>query len=818
MDIQGYILDHWQAKMKPETPVIIIYDKEGVYYDLLPIAIEKGFKVIDTTKGALHARLSASRFWCNDLSIDKNVQMIIYRQRPMPTNNRSWVEEPFSCFMKSACIFPYGPQDTYENICRTFLPSKQQDLDKLFANGSTSFNMINALLDGAAYPELEQLTGGKSISEITVGLLALDECTNMNWQKEWRILAEVQFPRLDCTGVSLNEVQNKLWTYLLFSEFVFDLPGALPENLKSVPMAPVEMKEKVYMICDKLRNQINLRETYVRIANKVSEQLKLSEVFVKAKHLGERVTFNFENSVEYNRFIDYIKAGDIQEATRLISKNESGVWYQEEQEVSNYWKLAQHIVDLMQCINNGIETDGTLADLIEWYTNVGCVADNAFRKFHTDKLGMLHLPKQADELTNLINKHYREFTERGVKAYQQLIIDIKDYPKLRNQGYIQFVKPAIKNGKRVVFVMVDAFRYEMGKTFAKSIERNFMERVECLSRISYLPSITRFGMASHMGDISVRNIQGKLQPFIGEQMVSTPEDRITWLKADTNIEVQDFRLEEFNSAKVNDRTRLLVVRSVSIDSAGENDKLNGLATMEREQIRLAKLLDDCKRLKFDEAIIVADHGFMIQPSFNVGDLINKPKGSDISIEESRVIAGNLNDSNDTLSLTTTQLGNDMEVMKLSYAKDYTVFTRGEIYYHEGLSLQENVVPIIRVKLQEEKKRQSFQVSLSYKGKNGGTIFSRRPLIDINTTFANLFADDVIMKLKVTGDNDCEIGEAEDRFYDSVTGLIRIPSGATSVRQLINIRDEYHGNTVTMTALDTETNATLSTLRLNFEND
>ena len=818
MDIQGYILDHWQAKMKPETPVIIIYDKEGVYYDLLPIAIEKGFKVIDTTNGALHARLAASRFWCNELSIDKNAQMIIYRQRSMPSNNRSWVEEPFSCFMKSACIFPYGPQDTYENICRTFLPSKQQELDKLFANGSTSFNMINALLDGAAYPELEQLTSGKSISEITVGLLSLDECTSMSWQKEWKVLAEVQFPQLDSTGYSLKDVQNKLWAYLLFSEFVFDLPGTLPENLKSVPMAPIEMKEKVYMICDKLRNQINLRETYVRVANKVSEQLNLSEAFVKAKHLGERVTFNFENSVEYNRFIDYIKAGDIHEATRLISKNESGVWCQEEQEVSNYWKLAQYIVNLMLCINNGINTDGTLADLVEWYSNGGYVADNAFRKFHTDKLGMLHLPKQADELTTIINKYYREFTERGVKAYQQFITDKKEYPTLKNQGYIQFVKPALRNGKRVVFVMVDAFRYEMGKTFAMSIERSFMERVECLPRISYLPSITRFGMAYHFEDISVKNIQGKLQPFIGEQMVSTPEDRIAWLKADVDVEVQDFRIEDFNSAKVNEETRLLVIRSVSIDSAGENETLNGLATMEREQIQLAKLLDACKRLKFDEAIIVADHGFMIQPSFNVGDLINKPKGSDISIEESRVIAGNLNDSNNTLSLTPAQLGDNIEVMKLSYAKDYTVFTRGEIYYHEGLSLQENVVPIITVKLQEDKKRQSFQVTLSYKGKNSGTIFSRRPLIDINTTFADLFADDVIMKLKVTGDNDSEIGEAEDRFYDSVTGLIRIHSGATNVRQLINIRDEYHGNTVTITALDAETNATFSTLRLNFEND
>lgn len=60
MDIQGYILDHWLSKMKPENPVLTIYDKDGTYYDILPIAKEKGIKVIDTTKGFLHARLAAS--------------------------------------------------------------------------------------------------------------------------------------------------------------------------------------------------------------------------------------------------------------------------------------------------------------------------------------------------------------------------------------------------------------------------------------------------------------------------------------------------------------------------------------------------------------------------------------------------------------------------------------------------------------------------------------------------------------------------------------------------------------------------------------
>lgn len=111
-----------------------------------------------------------------------------------------------------------------------------------------------------------------------------------------------------------------MWAYLLFSEFVFDLPEVLPDNLTSVAMAPEQMKEKIYLICDKLRNQINLRETYVRMANKVAEQLNLQEVFAKSKHLGYRVTFSFENSVEYDRFISYLKEGKQEDATVLCKR------------------------------------------------------------------------------------------------------------------------------------------------------------------------------------------------------------------------------------------------------------------------------------------------------------------------------------------------------------------------------------------------------------------------------------------------------------------------------------------------------------------
>lgn len=653
---------------------------------------------------------------------------------------------------------------------------------------------------------------------MTVGLLSQSSCNDMKWLKEWKNFAEVQYPGLDVNGVTLKEVQLKLWSYLLFSEFVFDLPGELPDNLKSVAVAPDELKDKIYMVCDKLRNQINLRETYVKMANKIAGQLNLSEVFARAKNLGDRVTFSFENSVEYDRLISYIKEGSIDAACKLADKNQKDVWYQEDKDVETFWKLAGNLLLLCDCINNGIMSDGNLMDVVQWYAECGCQADFAFRKYHSDLLGAINLPNQVETLTELLNAKYREFTERGVKVYQQSITELVNHPELNNQGFVQMVYPALKDGKRVVFVMVDAFRYEMGKTFAEGMKRSYRDRVEYSPRISYLPSVTRFGMANHLGDITLGIQTGKLQPLIGLDVVSTPEDRIDYLKKTVGVEVQDVRLEDFAPTHVIDSTRLLVVRSQGIDTAGENDKLNGLAAMERELIRLARLVDDCKRLKFDVVILVADHGFMLQPAFRVGDQISKPVGSDVILEESRLLAGNLNDSPDTLSFTPSQLGKNISVMKLVYAKDFTVFKRGEVYYHEGLSLQENIVPIISIRLQDEKKQQAFSVLLSYKKQISGTVYTRRPIIDINTTFSDLFADDVNIRLMVTGDDGKVIGQPEGKFYNDVTELIDVPSGASEIRQPISIDDDYCGHMITITALNVETNATLSTLRLNFEND
>ena len=60
--------------------------------------------------------------------------------------------------------------------------------------------------------------------------------------------------KLKTRAKALSSISDELWRFLLFSEFVFDMPGKLPEALTNVPRAVTEAKPLVEDLCDMLRN------------------------------------------------------------------------------------------------------------------------------------------------------------------------------------------------------------------------------------------------------------------------------------------------------------------------------------------------------------------------------------------------------------------------------------------------------------------------------------------------------------------------------------------------------------------------------------
>jgi len=75
-------------------------------------------------------------------------------------------------------------------------------------------------------------------------------------------------------GKTWASLADELWRFVLFSEFVFDLPAALPESLKGVPHASPEARPVVEDVCNRLRGDTNVRNTYIERAETIEAELR----------------------------------------------------------------------------------------------------------------------------------------------------------------------------------------------------------------------------------------------------------------------------------------------------------------------------------------------------------------------------------------------------------------------------------------------------------------------------------------------------------------------------------------------------------------
>lgn len=118
------------------------------------------------------------------------------------------------------------------------------EIDRLFEAGVPDFETVNNLIDSAhsQWPKLRTLLKASSRSEILVAFLSPSEpqrqalTQDKAWVAEFRqfVAATLAFkPKSKSEQWAVRS--EELWRLLLFSEFAFDLPCALPEELKTVP-------------------------------------------------------------------------------------------------------------------------------------------------------------------------------------------------------------------------------------------------------------------------------------------------------------------------------------------------------------------------------------------------------------------------------------------------------------------------------------------------------------------------------------------------------------------------------------------------------
>jgi hypothetical protein len=151
-------------------------------------------------------------------------------------------------------------------------------------------------------------------------------------------------------------------------------------------------------------------------------------------------------------------------------------------------------------------------------------------------------------------------------------------------------------------------------------------------------------------------------------------------------------------------------------------------------------------------------------------------------------------------------------------KSLVPYSKGQTYYHEGLSLQECVLPCLTVTLEKadakQKKQEMPRLTLTYRQGKSDRITSRRPVVDLTWPQGGLFVDEreidvALDAVNTKGEMVGQVGSGQT--VNSAIGIVRIKPGAALAIGL-RMDEEFSGN-FTVRVLDPTTNLLLASLNL-----
>lgn len=356
----------------------------------------------------------------------------------------------------------------------------------------------------------------------------------------------------------------------------------------------------------------------------------------------------------------------------------------------------------------------TLVEVIEDYTENTYKIDRHYRKFYyyMDAVGMT---VETEKLRDLVENTYanKYLTDFSYKWNQILTDDAyKNYAGNRQERfYHNFVRPFMKeDGRdgRVIVIISDGMRYECGRELYENLELDEKCTARMNHMLSVLPSETTLGMAALLPNRDIQ-VDSELNVTVdGMKCGNSTADRQKILQMQVPRSVcVDF--DYLMTAKQSEIRNLLQDKVVvyvyqnQIDQRGEgsrseNEVFNACEEAVREiQTLIHRLTGYVSATRF---LVTADHGFI----YKRDKLTESEK---ISIDKSDLLKTNYR-----YLVSESQYVEDKAVISRSMAylsainRLYVTTPKGADiikkraggmnYVHGGSSLQEMVVPVVKV--------------------------------------------------------------------------------------------------------------------------
>lgn len=405
------------------------------------------------------------------------------------------------------------------------------------------------------------------------------------------------------------------------------------------------------------------------------------------------------------------------EALKIISRRKTSHWYKKYQHI--YDALSTSVSFVYAIKNNDFRID-TPSQALKKYTENWYRIDQLYRQF-TYNAQASSQTSLLNELSDTIDKLYSNNYLLVLNDNWQQHIDKLDkweIPDLTMQRgfYTQWVEPFVSKDRKIVVIISDAMRYEIGEELRTRIVQEDRYIAEIEPAISMLPSYTQLGMAALLPNNELEIVDDDSSTVLVDSMPSAgranrqkileancPKPAIAFLAKEILALTRD---EAREVTKAND---VIYIYHNLIDHTGDKLTSEDRAFIACEDsleeiITLVKKMNNANANNF---IVTADHGFIYQnQSLNESDFLSP--GIDfenVSFKNRRFILGkSLKEHPSLKKFSSAQLGltGNVEVQIPKSINRLRVKGSGSRFVHGGASLQEIVIPVILI----NKKRQS----------------------------------------------------------------------------------------------------------------
>lgn len=484
---------------------------------------------------------------------------------------------------------------------------------------------------------------------------------------------------------------------------------------------PVKLTGDALVFLKRWKDSRQFENSFETLSAECADVLNI-EQDLGQRDLPELIELDYFRLIDLKIISDLVRAvgsrtlssGDV---ALFVRQRRQGHWFGEFRHLYEAVDYAARFLQAMGEVR--LEMD-SLAGGVQRYCQTWYRLDQLYRKFtyHVCVSGQASLMESlTEQIENRYSNNYLLKLGDSFQAFVDSAGTWEALPVRRQEDFFEhWVRPYLRKDHKICVIISDAMRYEIGEELLTLIRQEDRYSAEIEPALSMLPSYTQLGMAALLPNQELAFADNDTGTVLvdGQSSMGTA-NRTKILQTALNGAGQAIVAEDFMAMNREDSRELLKANQVlyiyhnRIDHTGDRMHSEGQAFEAAEQTLddLLKLVKKLTAANANNLLITADHGFIYQHrDIAESDFLSvEPVSENVLYRDRRFILGKkLTPSQGLHTFKAGQLGlcGDIEVQIPKSINRLRMKGSGSRFVHGGASLQEVVIPVIRV----NKKRQS----------------------------------------------------------------------------------------------------------------